>query len=91
VDIDNLNIYDTIYFQRKRSIFSKICKNFSKPKRQHKRAEIVENRMRKLIEKEPTISAQEIRCITGYNWPIITRYYMKLKIKSNRLRENKNW
>ncbi len=32
VDIDNLNIYDTICLQRKRSIFNKICKNFSKPK-----------------------------------------------------------
>lgn len=37
--------------------------------------------MRELIEKEPTISAQEIKRITGYNWPIIIRYYMKLKIE----------
>ena len=46
--------------------------------------------MRELIEKEPAISVQEIRNITGYNWPIIIRYYMKLKIELNHLKENKN-
>ena len=78
VDAENLNIYDVIYFHRKR-LFVSICKSFSKPRRVHKCAEIAKNRMKELIEKEPTISSGEIKNITGYDWYIITRYYMRLK------------
>ena len=81
VNADNLNIYDLICYQRKRSAFYRICKSFSKPKRPHKFAEIARNRMRELIVKEPTISASKIKHITGYDWHIITRYYMTLKIE----------
>lgn len=78
VNAENINLYDIIYFHRKR-LFISICKTFSKPRRVHKRAEIAKNRMKELIEKNPTISSSEIKNITGYDWYIIIRYYMELK------------
>lgn len=81
VNADNLNIYDLICYRRKRTAFCKICKSFLKPKKPDKNNEIARNRMKELIEKEPTISARKIKQITGYDWHIITRYYMKLKIE----------
>ncbi len=81
VNADNINIYDIICFQRKRANFIPICKSFSKPRRQNKFAEIAKNRIKELIEKEPTISSNKIMLITGYDCHIITRYYMKLKME----------
>jgi len=78
VNAENINIYDAIYFRRK-GLFIPICKSFSRPRRAHKNADIAKNRMKELIEKEPMISASKIKNITGYDWYIINRYYMRLK------------
>jgi hypothetical protein len=79
VNADNLTIYDLIGYRSKRAAFYRICKSFSKSKRPHKLAEIARNRMRELIAKEPNMSSHKIKQMTGYGWPIVTRYYMTLK------------
>lgn len=74
----NINIYDAIKFKKKLFEFVPIFKRFSGP-RINKFSAIAKNKMKELIEKNPSISSSEIIRATGYDWPIINRYYMTLK------------
>jgi hypothetical protein len=78
-DTDSMSIYDVVNFRRKTSVCFTICKSFSKPRRMRKSAVIAKNRIGELIEKNPSISINEIYLITRYGKSIISRYYMSFK------------
>lgn len=79
INTDNTSVYDVVNFRKKMSAFVTVCKGFSRPRRVCKSAEIVKNNIRELIEKNPSISINEIILITRYGRSIIDRYYMPFK------------
>lgn len=80
---DTINVYEVLSFNKQRIIYNKICERFVK-KSKSSRPDEIKNNMRELIRKEPTISAQKIKEVTGYNWHMVTRYYMILKKELNK-------
>ena len=76
---DNTFIYDVIKFKGNHFEFIPICKELSILRKKSKISEIAKNKMKELIEKKPSISSRELKCITGYHWSMINRHYMSLK------------
>ena len=75
LDVDSLQIYNRLRFNRKCVAGFPICYSFTDTKCE----ESVRSRMIELIQKNPNISSSELVNITGHSKPTIIRHYMTLK------------
>ena len=77
LDVDSLQIYNRLRFNRKCIVGFPICFSFTDTNCE----EAVRSRMIELMQKNPNISSSELVKITGHSKPTIIRHYMTLKRK----------
>lgn len=74
-DVNSLQIYNRIRFDRKYVMGFPICYSFTDTKCE----EAVRSRMKEIMQKNPHVSSSELIKITGHSRPTIIRHYMTLK------------
>jgi len=77
LDVDSLQIYNRLRFDRRCIIGFPICFSFTDTKCE----EAVRSRMMELMQKNPHFSSSELAKITGHSKSTIIRHYMTLKRK----------